>query len=107
MKKDIHPTWYPQSKVSCTCGNSFTVGSTLPEIHVVICHKCHPLYTGQEKLIDTEGLVQKYQKRQASYEKIKSETVGKKKERETTREQTVRPRTLREMLDLAKKQALS
>ena len=106
MKKGIHPTWYPEAKVTCTCGNKFATGSTKPELRVVICHKCHPLYTGQETIIDAEGLVQKYQKRVARYEKIKSETV-KKSERDTKREQAFRPRTLREMLDLAKKQARS
>lgn len=63
MKKDIHPTYYPAAKVVCACGNSFTTGSTLPEIHVEICSNCHPFYTGKQKLVDTAGRVEKFQKR--------------------------------------------
>lgn len=63
MKKDIHPAYYPKSRVSCACGASFLVGSTLPEIHVEICSKCHPFFTGKQKLVDTARRVEKYQSR--------------------------------------------
>ncbi len=63
MKKDIHPQYYPKAKVTCACGNSFTVGSTVPEISVEICSKCHPFYTGREQLIDTAGRVEKFKAR--------------------------------------------
>jgi large subunit ribosomal protein L31 len=63
MKKDIHPKYYPKAKVTCACGNSFTVGSTAPEIGVEICSKCHPFYTGREQLIDTAGRVEKFKAR--------------------------------------------
>jgi large subunit ribosomal protein L31 len=62
MKKDIHPKYYPKAKVKCACGNSFEVGSTLPEIEVEICSACHPFYTGKEKIIET-GQVEKFRKR--------------------------------------------
>ena len=65
MKPDIHPTYYPEAKVRCGCGNKFTVGSTKPEIQVEICYKCHPFYTGKEKLIDTAGKVEKFKARRA------------------------------------------
>lgn len=63
MKKDIHPAYYPSAKVHCACGNTFTVGSTREEIKVEICSKCHPFYTGEEKLIDTAGRVEKFRAR--------------------------------------------
>ena len=65
MKKDIHPEYYPKAKVTCACGNSFVVGSTLPEIHVEICSVCHPFYTGKQKLVDTARRVEKFEERSA------------------------------------------
>ncbi len=65
MKQGIHPSYYPDTKVRCACGNKFTVGSTKPEINVEICYKCHPFYTGKEKLIDTAGKVEKFRARRA------------------------------------------
>lgn len=104
MKKEIHPTWYAQAVVTCNCGNSFTTGATVASLHVDICYHCHPLYTGTEKLIDTEGLVQKFQKRQAAYEKIKSSQVPQKTpDQEKDKEKATRPKTLKEMLEYAKK----
>ena len=63
MKTDIHPTYYTAAKVICACGNTFTTGSTREEIHVEICSNCHPFYTGKQKLVDTAGRVEKFQKR--------------------------------------------
>jgi large subunit ribosomal protein L31 len=57
MKADIHPTWYPEAKVTCACGNTFTLGATVPEINVEVCYNCHPFYTGQMKYVDTAGRV--------------------------------------------------
>ena len=63
MKTDVHPTYYPDAKVRCACGARFTVGSTKPEIQVEICNRCHPFFTGKEKLIDTAGKVEKFKAR--------------------------------------------
>lgn len=63
MKTALHPTYYPEAKVSCACGNTFTVGSTVEEINVELCSKCHPFYTGTQKMVDTAGRVDKFQKR--------------------------------------------
>ena len=63
MKKEIHPEYFPKAKVKCVCGNAFTVGSTKPEINVEICSRCHPFYTGKDKLIDTAGRVERFKKR--------------------------------------------
>lgn len=65
MAKDIHPAYFANAKVRCACGNTFTVGATRPEINVEICSKCHPFYTGEEKLIDTAGRVERFKKRTA------------------------------------------
>lgn len=60
MKKDIHPEYFPEAKVSCACGAKFTVGSTKPELTVEICGYCHPFYTGTEKVMDTAGRVERF-----------------------------------------------
>lgn len=62
MKKGIHPK-YDFCKVTCVCGNTFETRSTKPEIKVEICSKCHPFYTGQQKVIDTEGRIEKFKKK--------------------------------------------
>jgi large subunit ribosomal protein L31 len=74
MKKDIHPTYFKDAKVICSCGNAFTVDATKPEIRVEICAKCHPAYTGEIKLIDTAGRVEKFKTR-----RTKAVTVPKVK----------------------------
>lgn len=62
MKEGIHPK-YEKSMVSCACGNSFETRSTSPEIRVEVCNKCHPFYTGRQKLVDTGGRVDRFKKR--------------------------------------------
>lgn len=66
MKADIHPKYHPDAKIVCACGNIMVAGSTTPEIHVEICSKCHPFYTGKQKLVDTARRVEKYQERVAT-----------------------------------------
>ncbi len=67
MKAEIHPTYYTEAKVSCVCGNTFTTGSVLKEINVDICSACHPFFSGKQKLVDTEGRVEKFKKKYASF----------------------------------------
>lgn len=69
MKAEIHPTYYTDAKVVCVCGNSFTTGSTMKEINIDICSECHPFYTGKQKLVDTEGRVEKFKKKYAKFYK--------------------------------------
>jgi large subunit ribosomal protein L31 len=66
MKKDIHPKYNDKSKVTCACGATFLVGSTMDKIDVEICSQCHPFYTGNEKVLDTAGRVDRFKKRAAS-----------------------------------------
>jgi large subunit ribosomal protein L31 len=66
LKEKVHPQYYPQAKVVCSCGNTFTVGSTRKEIRVELCSKCHPYYTGEQRVVDTAGRVERFRRR---YEK--------------------------------------
>ena len=78
MKKDIHPTYFPDAKVKCACGNTFTIGSTKEKLQVEICYACHPFYTGKDKLIDTAGRVDKFKARR---EKASKTPVRRKTEK--------------------------
>ena len=62
MKADIHPK-YEEAKAVCACGESFTTKSTKKSIHVDICSACHPFFTGKQKIVDTEGRVEKFRKK--------------------------------------------
>jgi len=77
VKEKIHPTWYPEARVHCACGSTFTTGSTLKDISVEICSACHPLFTGQQKLIDTAGRVDKFNQRAAAAAKKKEEAAAR------------------------------
>ena len=79
MKKDIHPQYFPDAKIICACGNSFVAGATKPEIRVEICAKCHPFYTGEEKLLDTAGRVEKFKSRREKAVAPKAKKVRAKK----------------------------
>lgn len=68
MKEGIHPD-YKGSKVVCACGETFETKSTKPVIHVDICSKCHPFFTGKQKLVDAEGRVQKFKRKYANVKK--------------------------------------
>jgi large subunit ribosomal protein L31 len=63
MKADIHPTYYPAARVTCSCGASWTTGSTVPEIRTDVCSTCHPFYTGEQRIVDTAGQVERFMKR--------------------------------------------
>lgn len=71
MKKDIHPKFNPKAKATCACGAIFEVGSTVDEIKSEICSQCHPFYTGNEKIMDTAGRVERFNKRRAAVSKTK------------------------------------
>ena len=72
MKKDIHPKYDLKTKASCACGAVFMVGSTMGDINVEICSQCHPFYTGNEKIMDTAGRVERFKKRAAASSKVKT-----------------------------------
>lgn len=74
-KSEIHPTWYPEAKVICNGEVVMTVGSTQPEIHVEIWSGNHPFYTGTQKIIDTEGRVDRFLRKYGMLEKQSGESV--------------------------------
>jgi large subunit ribosomal protein L31 len=77
MRAEIHPKYYPEAKVTCACGNSWTTGSTKPEIRVDICSNCHPFYTGVQRIVDTEGQVDRFYKRLEVRTQFKQAEEGK------------------------------
>lgn len=78
MKEGIHPKYF-QTTAHCACGASYEIGSTKQNIKIDICSACHPLFTGKQKLLDTEGRVQKFKKRYAGVTPKAKKTVKKKK----------------------------
>lgn len=99
MKANIHPTYFDNAQVVCACGNKFTTGSTQELIHVELCSKCHPFYTGEQRFVDTASRIQKFQKKQ---EVAKTYISKKVKKVEEQREKDMQPKTLREMLQSLK-----
>ncbi len=88
MKKDTHPTYYPDAQVICSCGNTWTTGSTRKVIKTEICSKCHPFFTGQQqRLIDIEGQVDRFYRRLQARQNY----IEDKKTREESRVSPARP----------------
>lgn len=63
MKDKIHPAYYPEATVFCSCGNSWTTGATQEEIRTDVCSACHPFYTGEQRIVDTAGQVERFMRR--------------------------------------------
>jgi large subunit ribosomal protein L31 len=63
MKEKIHPAFYDDAQVTCSCGNSFTTGSTKKQLKVEVCSACHPFFTGERRMLDTTGRVERFKKR--------------------------------------------
>ncbi len=80
MKKDIHPQ-YNQAEVKCACGNTFKTGSVLKTIDIEICNECHPFYSGKEKIIDTAGRVERFNKKREMATTPKKKKIRAKKEK--------------------------
>jgi large subunit ribosomal protein L31 len=72
MKTDIHPDYF-QTTIKCACGNEIAVGSTRQDIRVEICSKCHPFFTGKQKLIDTAGRIERFRKKYEKFQRDKNE----------------------------------
>lgn len=95
MKVAIHPHYFEEAQVICACGNRFTIGSTRETIHVELCNKCHPFYTGEQRFVDSASRIDKFQKKKKLADQFKA-VVTKKKEEKKAKEQA--PKTLAEML---------
>ena len=95
MKANLHPT-YHQATVTCACGNSFSVGSTVADLRVDICSKCHPFFTGEQRFVDTLGRVDKFlARRRAAAPRLKKDKKGQI-------DIKAKPLTLKEMLTVTK-----
>ncbi|MBI4039876.1 50S ribosomal protein L31 [Candidatus Daviesbacteria bacterium] len=108
MKANIHPAWFPQAKVVCACGNTFTTGSTVPEIRVEICSVCHPFYTGQQRFVDTLGQVEKFQKKtkESEVKKVQRQQILESRAQKAKAAHSDKP-SLKDLLMQARKQASS
>ena len=95
MKTNTHPVYFADAQVVCACGNVMTIGSTQQKIHVELCSKCHPFYTGAQKFVDSANRIDKFQKKQDIAAKFKA-TVVKKKDEEKAKASG--PKSLAEML---------
>ncbi len=93
MKTNLHPPYYTDAVVICACGNSFTTGSTQKEIKVDICYHCHPFYTGEQRFVDVQGRVEKFQAKMTAASKLPKRQLKK-----TVPLVAAPPRTLKEML---------
>jgi large subunit ribosomal protein L31 len=85
MKKDIHPQYYNDAKIICSCGAILLTGSTQKEMHVEICSQCHPFYTGKKKMIDTTGRVDRFKKLAEKAADKKKVGVKKKAEKKAAK----------------------
>lgn len=95
MKIKIHPQYFNDAQVVCSCGNTFVTGSTKKTISVEVCYKCHPFYTGEHKFLDRKGRVESFHKKQAVAKQYQAANKGKKK-KEDKEEKKVK--SLRELL---------
>ncbi len=95
MKASIHPQYFDKAQVICVCGNKFTTGSTKEILHVELCYKCHPFYTGEQRFVDSASRIQKFQSKQKAASTFKS---YKQKKVEEKKKKDDGPKTLREML---------
>jgi len=77
MKPNIHPTWYPEATVVCACGNTWKTGATIPEIRTDICSACHPFFTGEQRIVDTEGQVDRFLKRLQQRDTMRAEVEAR------------------------------
>lgn len=81
MKQEIHPTYYPEAKVTCACGNTWTTGSTLKAINTDVCSKCHPFFTGEQRIVDSEGQVDRFYRKLDARKKHLDEVEAREAER--------------------------
>lgn len=81
MKAQIHPQYFDSAQVICSCGNRFTIGSTQELIHVELCSKCHPFYTGEQRFVDSASRITKFQEKQKSAQAYQSTKAKKQQEK--------------------------
>jgi len=94
MKEDIHPEFYPEAQVICACGNTWTVGSTVPVLRTDVCSKCHPFFTGEQRIVDAAGQVERFMRKLERRERMIAEAEAEKA-RETSPELSIMDLDLR------------
>jgi large subunit ribosomal protein L31 len=77
MKQEIHPKWFAEARVTCACGNTWTTGATQAELRTDICSACHPFFTGEQRIVDTEGQVDRFLKRLQVRDSIRGEVEAR------------------------------
>jgi large subunit ribosomal protein L31 len=78
MKEGIHPEYYPEAQVICACGNTWTVGSTAPVIRTDVCNKCHPFFTGEQRIVDSAGQVERFMRKLEHRDRVIAEAAERK-----------------------------
>jgi len=86
LKPKIHPKYYPEARVICSCGNTFTTGATVPEIRTDVCSSCHPFFTGEQRIVDTAGQVERFMRR---LEQRADEPTSRKRRRSARRKKII------------------
>jgi large subunit ribosomal protein L31 len=86
MKQGIHPTYYEDAVVICSCGNTWTTGSTKKEIHTDVCSACHPFFTGEQRIVDTAGQVERFMRRLRTKDEIRAQARIKAEARKLAEE---------------------
>lgn len=99
MKKKIHPTYYLDAQVTCACGNTWITGSTLKQIRTDVCYKCHPFFTGEQRIVDTEGQVDRFYKKL----QVRQQFLDDAQAREAARTSKERPLAEMELTERALK----
>jgi large subunit ribosomal protein L31 len=103
MKPGIHPTWYPDAQVICACGNTWTTGATVPVIRTDVCSKCHPFFTGEQRIVDKEGQVDRFMRRLSArdeaYLKARAERAQRRKRKQAVIEVVEEPEEILERLE--------
>jgi len=82
MKQKIHPKYYPSAQVICACGNTWTTGATVPVIHTDVCSACHPFFTGEQRIVDTAGQVDRFMRKLEKKERKIAEIEAQRRARE-------------------------
>lgn len=95
MKKDIHPKWYPDAQVICSCGATYTMGATQEIIRTDVCSSCHPFFTGEQRIVDTEGQVDRFMRRLER----RQELLDLEEKRLTKKERRRKRRAIMEIVD--------
>lgn len=78
MKPQIHPKWYPEAKATCACGEVWIIGAAVPELRTDVCSKCHPYFTGEQRIVDTEGQVDRFMRRLQAREEAIQQVAQRK-----------------------------